>query len=135
MCSGGAVERDTLRRDGMPGAGSFGNAHVPMHRALTLWFDGSKVPVAKRKMCYMAWRDAKEHAHYVGGLQWDGKWAGCGVRSFSTFAVRMDSVPPVIDAKSLAQVCGRDLRKAETLVIRAIDAHTTIKRVDAYIDG
>ena len=71
----------------------------------------------------------------MGGLQWDGNWAGCGVRSFSTFAVRMDSVPPVIDAKSLAQVCGRDLRKAETLVIRATDAHTTIKRVDAYIDG
>ena len=130
-----AVERDTLRRDGMPGAVSFGNAHVPMHRALMLWFDGSKVPVAKRKMCYMAWLDAKEHAHYVGGLQWDGNWAGCGVRSFSTFTVRIDSVPPVIDAKPLAQVCGRDLRKAETLAIRAIDAHTTIKRVDAYIDG
>lgn len=127
--------RDTLRRDGMPATVAFGNVYAPIHRAATLWFDGSKVPMPQRSKCYLAWVDSKGRARYSGAAGWDGNWVYGSIRSFSTYTVRVDSVPPVISARSMARVCGRNLGGANELTVEVRDGQTAVKRVDAYIDN
>lgn len=127
--------RDTSRSDGLPPTVELGNVYVPLHRAATLWFDARKLPITLRTKCYLAWLDGKARAHYAGPVLWEGNWATARIRSFSTYAVRIDSVPPVIAAKSLAKICGRNLAKTDALMVQVSDALTAVKRVDTYIDG
>lgn len=127
--------RDTARGDGLPPTVAFGNVYVPLHRAASLAFEASRVPMALRGKCYLAWIASKGRAHYVGPIQWEGNWASAQIRSFSTYAVRVDSVPPEISAKSMARICSRNLSQAEALTVHVVDGQTAVKRVDAYIDG
>lgn len=127
--------QDTSRSDGLPPTVVLGNVYVPLHRAATLWFDARKVPITQRSKCYLAWVDGKARAHFAGLVQWEGNWAAARIRSFSTYALRIDSVPPVIAAKSLAKICGRNLAQADALTVHVSDAQTAVKRVDTYIDG
>lgn len=127
--------RDTLRADGFPPTVTFGNAYAPLHRPATLWLDASKIPMPLRSKCFLAWVDSKARAHYVGPVQWEGNWAAARIRSFSSYTLRADTVPPIISPKSLARICGRNLGAADAISVNVRDEQTAIKRVDAYIDG
>lgn len=105
---------------------------TPVHRPFSVSIRADAVPAALRTKALVLRKDSKGKPSSEGGTYEDG-YITTQSRSFGTFYVAVDTLPPTITPINLAE--GKDLRAAATLQLRIRDTVAGIASYAGYVDG
>ena len=108
------------------------NKYTPVHKAYNLSIKPDRVPGGKEaKMLIVQLADDNKKIPLPG--EWSNGYLSANPRSFGTFFVGIDTIPPVISSNGLDN--GADMRGKTGIKIRIIDDLSGIKSYEPEIDG
>jgi len=108
----------------------FGNGWVPLGDTMTVIIKLAK-PVKQKKQVLMQWSDGPETE--IKRPVWLGNWATAAFRSFGSFSLVLDTLPPVIRILGVAE--NANLQNSSRLVVLVHDNYKKIKIFRASLDG
>lgn len=116
--------RVTLHREG-----------TPLHRVATLRITSQGVAPQYAGKVYLArWNRKRRAFAFYAPVERRGGQYEASVRDFGTYALMLDTVPPVIDSATVARVCEKSLPKASCIELKVRDRETRVASVGGEID-
>jgi len=109
---------------------SFGDPRVPLADTLTVRLKLTKTTNQKQKVL-MQWTDGQDFE--IKKPDWLADWATASFRSFGTFSLVLDTVPPTIRVPGVTE--NANLRRNSRLVVLVQDNYKKIKYFRATLDG
>ncbi|MDR1865640.1 MAG: M23 family metallopeptidase [Bacteroidales bacterium] len=105
---------------------------VPLHKAITVEIDANRLPVRLREKALIVQVGRNGRVASAGGYYRD-QIVVTSVRSFGSFAVSADTVPPRIVPVNLTG--GGDMRKKQNIRIKITDDLSGVGTYSGWIDG
>jgi hypothetical protein len=108
------------------------NIYTPLHKSYSLSLKPSKLPAGKESKLLILQIDKKGRKNPVSS-SWDKGFVTASPRTFGTFFIGIDTVPPRITTSGFSS--GANLSGRTELRIRISDDLSGIKSYDPLIDG
>jgi hypothetical protein len=108
------------------------NSYTPLHKSSKLSIKPDTIPPGKSSKLIIVQLDEKGTRRSMGGIYSNGV-VTTDIRSFGSYAVSIDTVPPVISANGFAD--GADLSEKSSIRLRITDNLSGIKSYTGLIDG
>ncbi len=108
----------------------FGTASTPLADSMIVRIRQKKWNERKQNVL-MKWSEGKDFE--VEKPAWMGEWATCSFRSFGTFSLVLDTVPPFIQIPGVPE--NANLHNSKHIVVLVSDNYRTIRNFRATLDG
>jgi len=108
----------------------FGNSAVPLADTMTVRIKLNKLIELKQKVL-IQWSEGNDFE--VKKPVWLGEWATCAFRSFGTFSLVLDTVPPSIRVPGVVE--NANLHRSSRIAVLVQDNYKKIKNFRATLDG
>lgn len=105
--------------------------YIPVHNSYKLSIKPAEIPSGLKDKMIIVSVDDKKGNSYIGG-EWSGDFLTADVRSFGSFAVSIDTTPPVIKPVSFRS--GADLSGRKNIRFTINDDLSGIAGYEAFID-
>ncbi|MCB0457628.1 MAG: M23 family metallopeptidase [Flavobacteriaceae bacterium] len=105
---------------------------VPIHKNITITVDASNYKGADLEKLYIGRINYKGLPYYNSTNRKDTKLS-TGIRTFGTYALALDTIPPIIEAKNFKD--GQWISKNNTLEIKIEDKETGVSSYRATLNG
>ena len=111
----------------------FGNSKIPVHHYFIMKIKTQNIAKnMENKAVVVSVSDDKRKVYAKGGEYKDG-WVQTKVRAFGSYAVKIDSVPPLVTAVNISE--GKNLSAAKNIQFKISDNLSGIETYDAFVDG
>ncbi len=124
------VETTAAGKDMVSPVYSFGNTQIPLADTMTVRIK-LKNPISRKDRVLMMWIDREDYE--VKKPQWNGEWATAAFRNFGSFALAVDTVPPVIRIPGVVE--NANLQRSSRIAVVVSDNFKKVKNFRATLDG
>jgi hypothetical protein len=108
-----------------------GDPHVPLHKSITISLKPQNLPDTLKTKAIVVSFNKKNKMVYEGN-EWNKEFLSCKTKHFGTFAIAVDTIPPVISVNSLPQDEHKD---GHALRLKISDELSGIKTWNVTLDG
>lgn len=123
-------ESPGLENDLVSDLHQFGNSSIPLADTMIVRIKQKKLLEWKQKVL-MQWSEGKDFE--VKKPVWLGEWATCAFRSFGTFSLVLDTIPPSIKVPGVVE--NANLHRSHRIAVLAQDNYRKIKNFRGTLDG
>jgi murein DD-endopeptidase MepM/ murein hydrolase activator NlpD len=123
-------ESEGERMDLVSSLHQFGNTRVPLADTMTVRIKLSRF-VSQRQRVLMQWTDGDDFE--IRKPTWLGDWATASFRTFGSFCLVLDTLPPVIRIPGVVE--NANLQRSSRIAVLIQDNYKKIKNFRATLDG